>query len=346
MTDLNSVESRRARVSKQGTRGERIDEGKEMDAIRNSIPIFRKAREEKDENAARLREAAAKYGISAESSGVDQDDERHVVERQILREILGYDPTPKPKAFRAGKGVSNGGSSDGRRRVKPPKLSNPFRSKVGKPPSSRKQSTSPRVTGPLQAQSSSIPSSMVQYKAQQNDLITSMAGRLTRMEMSVKQMRANLVCREKEVLKLKRENLALQEASGGAQKAAEAIKATREENRVLKRQIHEMESFLADYGLIWVGDSEESRNSTSDINDTSDRKRRLHTGIHVPFSCLMQYFSYLDTAVCLFQAKIPHEISRAILIPPLGSTFRFSSPVSVGSTPLQQSKSRRLSKMS
>ena len=271
MADLNSIESRRARVMKGNSKVSAEDEGKEMDAIRRDVPIFRQKKEDKDENAARLREAAAKYGISADSSGVGGEDKRHEVEREILREILGYDPAPSSKkTFRAGKGVSSSsssGSSGGngsRRKIKPPKLSNPFRSAMGKRHSSSPIPASSSYSSSNSSYSSDSASSSGTgaNSAQRNDLITSMAARLTQLEKSAKQMRADLVRKEKEALELRRENQALKEASGGAEKAAEAIKATQEQNRALKRQIHEMESFLADYGLIWVGDGGGSSKSS------------------------------------------------------------------------------------
>ncbi len=112
-----------------------------------------------------------------------------------------------------------------------------------------------------------------------NNLMTSMVSRLSALEKSHKKMRLELVAKDKALLKLRRkcqmlkeENTRLSnsaddsdngtsESEGGkcqdkkpsSMMAIDKVLELESKNQRLRKQIHEMESFLKDYGLVWVG---------------------------------------------------------------------------------------------
>jgi len=73
--------------------------------------------------------------------------------------------------------------------------------------------------------------------------------------------RTELVSKDQEVVRLRAElaevRAAGKAASGGASAAAEESASLRRERDALRRQVADMESFLNDYGLVWVGGGEE-----------------------------------------------------------------------------------------
>ena len=113
-----------------------------------------------------------------------------------------------------------------------------------------------------------------------SDLITQMASRLATLEKAQYMHRDEMVRKDREILKLKRKIQALESATEGSEAAVRSatlrilclclrsaypaavaaavqvseIENLRSENLSLKAQVHEMETFLNDYGLVWVGD--------------------------------------------------------------------------------------------
>jgi len=79
------------------------------------------------------------------------------------------------------------------------------------------------------------------------DLISSMASRITNLEISKRDLRTQLVHAEKKNLAMQNEIHNLHGSIG-----AQAIS---EENARLKIEIEDMKKFLSDYGLVWCGDS-------------------------------------------------------------------------------------------
>ena len=82
-----------------------------------------------------------------------------------------------------------------------------------------------------------------------------MTSRLISLEKSHRTLRKELVKKDREVLEWKRKYESIAEAAedDGIAKAAEQLQEVQRANFLLRGQVHEMESFLQDYGLIWVG---------------------------------------------------------------------------------------------
>ncbi len=85
-----------------------------------------------------------------------------------------------------------------------------------------------------------------------------MAGRLAALETSHRKLRSELVAKDREVLSWKQKYQALARAEDEEDGVSlpDQLQAVQAANRMLRNQVHEMESFLQDYGLIWVGNDE------------------------------------------------------------------------------------------
>lgn len=95
----------------------------------------------------------------------------------------------------------------------------------------------------------------VHGSAARKELEQTLAGRLSLVERQAAALREEVAGQNTELARLRRRNQALEVAAaeGGALEAAREAEALRAENQTLRQQIHEMETFLADYGLVWVG---------------------------------------------------------------------------------------------
>lgn len=102
------------------------------------------------------------------------------------------------------------------------------------------------------------------------DLVSKMASRLNALERSTRKMREEMVAKDKALLELQRKNADLKqaaaEAGGGGDVSVEHLRGMRR----LRRQIHEMESFLSDYGLVWVGSADEDDDEDDTSRETDD----------------------------------------------------------------------------
>lgn len=90
------------------------------------------------------------------------------------------------------------------------------------------------------------------------ELLTAMAGRLRTLEAAQRSMRDALVAKDQQLIRMRRQLRAATAAladAGGDRQGAEAHAALEAENCRLKSQLAEMETFLNDYGLVWVGSS-------------------------------------------------------------------------------------------
>jgi hypothetical protein len=94
-----------------------------------------------------------------------------------------------------------------------------------------------------------------------DDLLTAMTGRLTMLEMTTRRLKDENSKKDATMAKLRKKVSALQEAveSAKANKTAEALTHLAEENDQLRGQIADMEKFLSDYGLVWVGHDENNK---------------------------------------------------------------------------------------
>jgi hypothetical protein len=90
------------------------------------------------------------------------------------------------------------------------------------------------------------------------ELVASMAARLSRLETASRDLRRELVAKDKELLRVRRDHDALERlvgTEGGGDQTAAVREARRLEadNARLRLQVAEMTAFLSDYGLVWKG---------------------------------------------------------------------------------------------
>eukprot|EP00730_Choanoeca_flexa_P019450 TRINITY_DN9498_c0_g1_i2.p1 TRINITY_DN9498_c0_g1~~TRINITY_DN9498_c0_g1_i2.p1 ORF type:complete len:524 (+),score=85.23 TRINITY_DN9498_c0_g1_i2:2634-4205(+) len=116
------------------------------------------------------------------------------------------------------------------------------------------------VFSTLLANSSRLPS---RGAPSETDMIATMAGRLRTLEKQVKVANEEILHKDNVIAKLRKE-LKLQQLVQQAQTTnKEDLIALEAEHRKLQNQVHAMEAFLADYGMVWVGDE-------SDVDATDD----------------------------------------------------------------------------
>ena len=145
------------------------------------------------------------------------------------------------------------------------------------------------------------------------DLISSMAARLSSLEKNHRKLRAELVAKEKRVMELERRNKVLEESetSSGASTVADRMDSLIKENDRLKRQVYEMEKFLGDYGMVWVGSSgndSKPRESNSASNQNTDAKSSLPS---IDFDLLFTRLQQLNVAAGEGQKQIKRDGKKA-----------------------------------
>jgi UBX domain-containing protein 11 len=130
----------------------------------------------------------------------------------------------------------------------------------------------------------------------ESSLLTSMTSRLIALEKSHRKLRTEMVHKERQVLEWKRKYEAVVNAAedDGIQKAAEKVQELQRANLILRGQVHEMESFLQDYGLIWVG-------STSKTDESSLSE---NIGSRIDFTMLLRRLNELNVLAGEGKAKI------------------------------------------
>lgn len=124
-------------------------------------------------------------------------------------------------------------------------------------------------------------------KAQDNDLLASMAQKLAKTEKLCEIQRKEIKEKSEQIQKLAKDIERLKLLSSSEQESA--FLNLENENTRLKAQVHDMEKFLADYGLKWVGNAPEG---TLDVNS------------------LMQD---IPTSEPVYRYNLPNEIDIAII---------------------------------
>ena len=248
--------------------------------------------------------------------GVEPAPDEFSFERGLLDDILGTGSRVgkgggglRLNSSNNGLGWNHCGSGNGNPR---PKIysgrDNLGADKNGRPGSGRPPRRSPRRGDHGSSSSSSLSSAeegitTTGTETTPRDLVASMAARLNVLEKDSRALRKELLEKDKEMQRLRRQNDLLERTVNGdeldsdrpsqsffngggsnpnvgsqyvplaapldcrrgvessdksavdgrARRAIEAAEQLQEENEFLKQQIHEMESFLSDYGLVWVG---------------------------------------------------------------------------------------------
>ena len=141
-----------------------------------------------------------------------------------------------------------------------------------------------------------------------NSLLTSMASRLTALEKSHRKLRSELVAKDREVLSWKGKYQTLAKATEeDGLTAAEQILGLEQANEQLRKQVHEMESFLQDYGLIWVGQQDDDATQQQQPRPEESAES---IGARIDFGLLFTRLKELNVLAGEGKAKI-HTEGRA-----------------------------------
>lgn len=108
---------------------------------------------------------------------------------------------------------------------------------------------------------------------QGSDLVARMASRLRRVERALHLLRADITVKSRRLQDLQAENAQLRRAVNSDNASTSLLVAVQDrerENSGLRKQIREMEDFLADYGLVWVG-NDASAKQHADIMKPAER---------------------------------------------------------------------------
>ncbi|CAG6015791.1 unnamed protein product [Menidia menidia] len=127
------------------------------------------------------------------------------------------------------------------------------------------------------------------------ELMSSMMQRVTLLEQTVKHQQQEIKHKERKISVLER-RLKAQEESGGAGSQSGRDDLERR-CKQLQSQVHEMEDFLNDYGLIWVGEGEMS--DPADTEQTCDPHpgqpgTSAHGSFHMNFDLVVQRIRELN----------------------------------------------------
>ena len=108
------------------------------------------------------------------------------------------------------------------------------------------------------------------------DFTTRLLIRLSDAEQETKSMRRQLVEKMGRVSVLERENRELRQRLEAPEAFADELQTVKDENMDLRAQIADMEQFLRDYGLVWVGNQ---GNASDAADDGADRRRTAAAGV-------------------------------------------------------------------
>lgn len=116
------------------------------------------------------------------------------------------------------------------------------------------------------------------------DLMSAMMQRVTLLENTVRSQAKEIERKDKQISDLE-EKLRVQEKSGSTHdpRSRDDLESRCQQ---LQNQVHEMEDFLNDYGLIWVGDT--------DSGDPAERETSGGRGFHINFDLVLQRIRELN----------------------------------------------------
>jgi hypothetical protein len=137
------------------------------------------------------------------------------------------------------------------------------------------------------------------------DFTTTLLTRLKLVETEAKEARRKLVEQITYNGKLEREIVDLKSFSVSPQDVLDDLETARQQNRHLQHKIREMEKFLADYGLEWVGPSDAVSVADDDVSEGEDEK--LGATHHVSFADFNRHIQELNAVVYSEPAQIVTE---------------------------------------
>ncbi|XP_035765909.1 UBX domain-containing protein 11 [Neolamprologus brichardi] len=128
------------------------------------------------------------------------------------------------------------------------------------------------------------------------DLMSAMMQRVTLLEKTVRSQAKEIERKDKQISDLE-EKLRVQEKSGSTHdpRSRDDLESRCQQ---LQNQVHEMEDFLNDYGLIWVGDTDSGdpaeRGRSTSPADLQSRQTSGGRGFHINFDLVLQRIRELN----------------------------------------------------
>eukprot|EP00741_Cyanophora_paradoxa_P011621 tig00020563_g11228.t1 len=104
-----------------------------------------------------------------------------------------------------------------------------------------------------------------------SDLLSSMAQRLRNTELQLKSQRSELQIKDQLIAQLQKELATAREVASSGAGPQDKVKLLQTENARLRKQVRDMERFLNDYGMIWVGNGSESEDEGAARNGRPPR---------------------------------------------------------------------------
>eukprot|EP01138_Halocafeteria_seosinensis_P005025 gb/GECG01005138.1/.p1 GENE.gb/GECG01005138.1/~~gb/GECG01005138.1/.p1 ORF type:complete len:570 (+),score=103.94 gb/GECG01005138.1/:1-1710(+) len=144
----------------------------------------------------------------------------------------------------------------------------------------------------------------------ESSLITQMSARLKVLEKSQREMRDELIKKEKKLLNAQRKQEAAEAALKDDDEVASEIASLRAENNQLRSQVYEMETFLNDYGLIWVGKGSNRRpGAGEDSEDDEEEEDEFNSRMpyRLEFDVIKKRIEELNALAGEGQKKVVHN---------------------------------------
>lgn len=150
-----------------------------------------------------------------------------------------------------------------------------------------------------------------------NGLVSSMASRLSQLEVAHRKMRylnnillfyycylnrEEVITKEKELMSYKRKVAALEaqlKANNLSTEEVASYETLMKENFRLRKQVSDMEKFLNDYGLIWVGDKRKEEDDTANNNNKKNPDE-----FPIDFKMLFKRFNDLNVVAGAGKPKV------------------------------------------
>lgn len=132
-----------------------------------------------------------------------------------------------------------------------------------------------------------------------SDFTTNLLSRLRLVEKEAKENREKLAGEVLKNEKLTEEIARLKRSSEEPNYALNQLRIAKKENEDLKQQLQEMEEFLSDYGLVWVGKQGErhGQRQTQDSEDEEDTTSDSEVGHMAPFSEFAKAIQELNAVI-------------------------------------------------
>ncbi|XP_070564296.1 UBX domain-containing protein 11-like isoform X2 [Ptychodera flava] len=128
------------------------------------------------------------------------------------------------------------------------------------------------------------------------ELMTSMMNKIALLEKKVTFYSKEIIEKDKKIKILEEKCLLLGKYKGSNSEESARIKELEQKCLVLQNQVYEMEEFLADYGMVWVGDSSKTNedNNRYDVLTESSDEEHQDTDVWRPATSLAKPAFHVD----------------------------------------------------